>query len=1086
MPSNDAGEPDGSILPEIRSFKLSPGFGKDIAELLKSVSKHITGLSVDAQQLSSPDAQRISNLKQHLKDFRDVQSALLSLSTTVQSSISVLERQFSEVFIRERYFQFPDDIFAIIFKSAGFDDFRTAINISHVCRRFRTIALSTPQLWTRIYPKLHDRLGGMFIEDAIEVAGRSKHSGLGLTVEVQSSSPYAIEHDDLQDMLSFIDTQSSRISALILDLRTVDSKDKLWPAKLSLPVLDSLRINAPPTNAATLKHFYRNWNVPSLRTLHGYNCKPEFPPDVLAKIKTFSFAVEEHNGRRNYAVWWTLPELDHYLGRLSSLEELTLDFDCNPIHYRTDPPSPKPDLKASLRSLSIRIQDHDYSSRYATSVIRMFEYENLTSLSMSLPVKALPDICGLFEFVQLAEQSGSLIDLDIRFRPEYLRPDDFRFARYEILSSFLEKNPKLENIYIESAADDHQVFGFSNRLAALKLKNCQSFRKTRENAPGPDVIYELEDIFKRRGESVDECLVLDGSKLLPLDEAELVKVSISGRAPFNFPLENNRRTNTMESKTPTRGNSTAHILLLPASSNLSPGFGRDLADTLEGVAKYIGNLPSATESLTSDCGRISDLKVHLRDVRDIQCALNSLSTIVESCIPSLEDQFSEAVVRERFSLFPDDIFAIIFGFAGHRDLRSTVNISQVCRRFRTITLSVSRLWTSMLLKKGFQLTNGLAFAERSKPATLVVEAGRYAWGKDDAEFAHSSMDFLRMQSSRINDLTLHLELSDALNHKEAYAKMLFPQLESLKVIAPEKGTTQQHIYRGWSVPALRDLQAVNCLPILPRRVLSNIKSFSFVVEDYKEHGWTRSDIIEWEFEELARLLNQLTSVEELALELDGDIAHFQEVEDIPEVDLTEHLRSLSIKILNDGDKCCDCDAVEHVLDMFTYENLTSLSINVPSELLSDLSRLLTCIDTGKSSSIKYLKFVIRPTYHCLLLRPYRCPRTLFLAHFLWNRGDLENVYFECAEDDQQVFGFSNRLAALEMRNCQLFDEHQYADGRGPDIIYDMEQVFRQRGAHLDECLVLDGAKSSPLDEAEIIKIPISDRSLLDIRGEFYL
>ena len=87
---------------------------------------------------------------------------------------------------------------------------------------------------------------------------------------------------------------------------------------------------------------------------------------------------------------------------------------------------------------------------------------------------------------------------------------------------------------------------------------------------------------------------------------------------------------------------------------------------------------------------------------------------------------------------------------------------------------------------------------------------------------------------------------------------------------------------------------------------------------------------------------------------------------------------------------------------------------------------------------------------------------------------MKNLYFECPEDDHQVFGFSNRLAAIQLKNCQLF-EYACEKSDGPTIVHDLEDIFRKRGELMDRCLVLDGAKLDPVEEAEIVRVPISDR-----------
>lgn len=125
---------------------------------------------------------------------------------------------------------------------------------------------------------------------------------------------------------------------------------------------------------------------------------------------------------------------------------------------------------------------------------------------------------------------------------------------------------------------------------------------------------------------------------------------------------------------------------------------------------------SITEHLTPTCRRISDLKLHLQDTRDVQRALISLSSALKSCIPSLEKQLSDASIREYFSRFPDAIFAIIFEFAGFEDVRTTINFSHVCRRFRAISLSVPRLWTIISPTTNCQLSDAIGIAERSQSA----------------------------------------------------------------------------------------------------------------------------------------------------------------------------------------------------------------------------------------------------------------------------------------------------------------------------------------------------------------------------------
>ncbi|KLO13100.1 hypothetical protein SCHPADRAFT_940671 [Schizopora paradoxa] len=154
-----------------------------------------------------------------------------------------------------------------------------------------------------------------------------------------------------------------------------------------------------------------------------------------------------------------------------------------------------------------------------------------------------------------------------------------------------------------------------------------------------------------------------------------------------------------------------------------PGFGRDFGERLEHVGKHFADLPSSMEKLAPDSQRILELKRHLQDARGVQRSLESLSNALRSCIPSLENQLSAALVREEYSKLPDEIFAIIFEFAGLDDLQTTISVSRVCRRFGALSLSIPRLWTTIRFKKDLYeddlpIADALVYAERSRPAGL--------------------------------------------------------------------------------------------------------------------------------------------------------------------------------------------------------------------------------------------------------------------------------------------------------------------------------------------------------------------------------
>ncbi|KLO09309.1 hypothetical protein SCHPADRAFT_1000342 [Schizopora paradoxa] len=524
--------------PTSGSLGFSPGFGNTLANMLTNVAKYIAVLPSITEHLT-PDHQKISNLKIHLKDVRDVKQALDTLSNALGSCIPSLEKQFSDAYIREHYPQFPDEILAIIFEFAGLDDFGTAISISHVCRRFRTIALSISRLWISIRPIGYNRGFGVTVEDASEVARRSQPSGIGLEIQVEMYDHYKEEQpkyygEYLQSMTGFLHMHSSRIRVLALDIGVtyfIRDDDKSAFENLSFPLLDSMKIFSPP--GTTLQHIYKNWNLPSLRLLVGQNCLPELSKDILSKINSFTFEVEEYNHPDDNEVLWLLEELADYLVTLSSLKELKMDIDCDHAHY-TLPDFDESHVKVELqelRHLTLKIQHTNYHYDTIMCVFMMFDYERLTSLSLELPISVLPDFSPLFDCIRCT--SGSLKQLDVRIHPKVNYYNNYRdlrkYARERILEQFLGVSSTLETIYLECAGDDRKDIGFENRIAALQLKNCQLLAWTRGNGQKPDIAYDLEEAFKPEAGPIDECLVLDGAETSPLEKAKIIRVPLSGK-----------------------------------------------------------------------------------------------------------------------------------------------------------------------------------------------------------------------------------------------------------------------------------------------------------------------------------------------------------------------------------------------------------------------------------------------------------------------------------------------------------------------------------------------------------------------------
>ncbi|KLO08097.1 hypothetical protein SCHPADRAFT_621672 [Schizopora paradoxa] len=287
----------------------------------------------------------------------NARSLVASIVNHLDLGIGKLEFQTSKLFIQGNFARFPDEIFGMIFEFAGFDDLRSAINISRVCRRFRNIALSTPLLWSRIH------LRGHWIEEAKARADRTSSSTPGLS--------------------------------LVIDYRSGHSSWSEY-STISLPYLASLKLSASsldfPDNGPTPQREdawqgFRNWNMPMLHTLHSVNIFPDLPASILSRIKTHSLEIEKEYD--DSYLHWTLSSLAGYLSQMTSIEDLTISsLNLMDEHF---PPEDIPKLEMiSLRHLSLKFSD--YRKTNFKHFFDAFESSSLLSLSINVPSKCIPDL----------------------------------------------------------------------------------------------------------------------------------------------------------------------------------------------------------------------------------------------------------------------------------------------------------------------------------------------------------------------------------------------------------------------------------------------------------------------------------------------------------------------------------------------------------------------------------------------------------------------------------------------------------------------------------------------------------------------
>ncbi|KLO05761.1 hypothetical protein SCHPADRAFT_1002716 [Schizopora paradoxa] len=488
---------------------------------------------------------------------------------------------------------------------------------------------------------------------------------------------------------------------------------------------------------------------------------------------------------------------------------------------------------------------------------------------------------------------------------------------------------------------------------------------------------------------------------------------------------------------------------------------------LSDVESYAGLIANAAERLElyGPTPRFhSVLKAAMEDIQDMRTQVANALVDLDRTIGDLGRQLSDLFIRGNFVRFPDEIFALIFEFAGCEDLRSAINISGVCRRFRNIALSIPRLWNHIHLR-GDRIGEATAQAERSKSHTLGLSLAIRIPSRPEDVYGRSSsadyrfilLDFVRTHALRVTSLEINLDYfeSGADVQWSKYSTLSFPFLISLK-LSMERGYTIQdpddidgvpqydhwREYRTWDFPVLRTLHSVNFLPEISAGTLSKIKTFILEVEVDSDDCH-----MEWTLPGLVRYVSQMPSIEDLTISsLDMLNEHFPAANVDPLI--MASLRRLSVNVTNYRKS-----HFESFFDAFEAYNLHALSINIRSECIPDLEWMTRKFwNTCRCRNLTDVSFIIRPRFR------YWCdtinPRSIVVNHFLDGFPNFQNIYFECVADENHPFGFSSGLCAMRVKNCSLVDKWQRVR---KDWISNMEVLYRRgRDGELDRCLVWDG------------------------------
>lgn len=380
--------------------------------------------------------------KAALQRLKGLRKALHSLKNYAEYSITKIEKVFGSSFLHVGINSAPDDVLAMIFEDAvtspisgqpGGDTLlsQTTLSIASVNRRFRSLALQQPTLWSILPYKQKASLFSLFLKRSGDVA---------LTVFFGPSVP--IWYVEAVKLLGH------RWGEVIAG--TVNGKLYLPENGEGIHVYPRLHTVQLEQSSKAPSTIDLSWTVSSLRRLSVQSVIPALPYDSFASLTSFSFAttVSLHNTSRILLC---------HLRSMRNLQDLSLSF--GSMHAQFDDDLSSLCELLSLNRLHIRLgcdfhhkdsyqEFHAFLDRIVMPNVRKFEivaiYDNKPLMQAYNKALFCP-AGGPGDYTTSSSRLPSLEHMTIDIRPKETSTKKLRLPVDDLF-----QYPEMKHLYIRA------------------------------------------------------------------------------------------------------------------------------------------------------------------------------------------------------------------------------------------------------------------------------------------------------------------------------------------------------------------------------------------------------------------------------------------------------------------------------------------------------------------------------------------------------------------------------------------------------------------------------------------------------------
>ncbi|TDL18044.1 hypothetical protein BD410DRAFT_513226 [Rickenella mellea] len=181
-----------------------------------------------ANHVHPPYSHDLLTLRRALSEAKTCMVALQDIRHRLCRRIRTLQTRCTPLVLSDGLNRLPDEILAKVFEMGHnlSEDYDFSLTVSHVCHRFRAVALKTPSLWTRLYTNVAPPLTSAFISRAGRV-------NVDVTFSSKISWPRKLKPDTINKNLDILRPTADRWYRLRFQSMPSKSQMQSLPYQLS-------------------------------------------------------------------------------------------------------------------------------------------------------------------------------------------------------------------------------------------------------------------------------------------------------------------------------------------------------------------------------------------------------------------------------------------------------------------------------------------------------------------------------------------------------------------------------------------------------------------------------------------------------------------------------------------------------------------------------------------------------------------------------------------------------------------------------------------------------------------------------------